>query len=144
MREDLELGTRLFSLGRAPTICGERRYLSVLRKDLGSPDPRRRSVCSGGRDVCAQASRGHHRGPIELAGATAALEAAYSAAGRKRAGPSDAILAPICGLSEAFIRVPGFRNLGVRALQWRRRVHWLHKVLELDARAFSTLATQVK
>lgn len=44
---------------------------------------------------------------------------------------ADLLLAPMCGLGEAFFKVPLMRNMGVRALQLRRRIHWLHKVLAL-------------
>lgn len=44
---------------------------------------------------------------------------------------ADLVLAPFCGLGERFFTVPLLRNLGVRALQMRRRTHWFHKVLAL-------------
>jgi glycosyltransferase involved in cell wall biosynthesis len=44
---------------------------------------------------------------------------------------ADLLLAPICALGEAFFKAPLLRNIGVRALQIRRRIHWMHKVLEL-------------
>ena len=48
---------------------------------------------------------------------------------------ADLFLAPVCGLGELFFDFPVFRNAGVRALQMRRRIHWLHKALELDIHA---------
>ena len=45
---------------------------------------------------------------------------------------ADFFLAPACSLGERFIHVPALRRLGVRALQMRRGIHWLHKVLEID------------
>jgi glycosyltransferase involved in cell wall biosynthesis len=45
----------------------------------------------------------------------------------------DLALAPVCGLGSAFFKVPLLRHLGVRALQIRRRTHWLHQVLALQA-----------
>jgi hypothetical protein len=44
---------------------------------------------------------------------------------------ADLLLAPLCGLGEAFFKVPALRNAGVRALQMRRRIHWFHRVLAL-------------
>jgi glycosyltransferase involved in cell wall biosynthesis len=41
------------------------------------------------------------------------------------------LLAPICSLGEAFFGITLLRNLGVRALQIRRRVHWLRVVKRL-------------
>src|ERR1035441_6454089 len=43
---------------------------------------------------------------------------------------ADLFLAPVCGLGESCFDRPVFRNTGVRALQIRRRIHWLHKALE--------------
>ena len=45
-------------------------------------------------------------------------------------GATELFLAPVCGLGELFFGLSVFRNAGVRALQMRRRIHWLHKVLE--------------
>jgi GT2 family glycosyltransferase len=43
----------------------------------------------------------------------------------------DVFLGPVCALGEAFARVPALRNVGVRALQIRRRIHWYRKVRAL-------------
>jgi glycosyltransferase involved in cell wall biosynthesis len=42
-----------------------------------------------------------------------------------------ALLAPLCLAGEAFVGVPLLRNIGVRALQARRRVHWLRVVRDM-------------
>jgi hypothetical protein len=44
---------------------------------------------------------------------------------------TDLVLSPACGLGELLFDVPFFCNLGVRALQIRRRIHWLHKAMAL-------------
>jgi len=44
---------------------------------------------------------------------------------------ADCILIPVCKLGEVFFRVSRIRSLGVRALQMRRRIHWLHVALKL-------------
>lgn len=46
----------------------------------------------------------------------------------------DLALAPVCGLGGAFFHVPLLRHLGVRALQIRRRIHWLNRVMALQER----------
>jgi glycosyltransferase involved in cell wall biosynthesis len=46
---------------------------------------------------------------------------------------TDLALAPVCGMGAAFFEVRLLRNAGVRALQMRRRIHWLHKVLQMRA-----------
>lgn len=44
---------------------------------------------------------------------------------------ADLGLAPFCACGELCFPVPAARNLGVRALQMRRRIHWYRKVLKL-------------
>ncbi len=44
---------------------------------------------------------------------------------------SDLLLTPIHAGAEICSGVPGFRDIGVRALQIRRRIHWYRKALEL-------------
>ena len=49
---------------------------------------------------------------------------------------ADLLLAPLCGLGRIFFRVPALRNMGVRALQMRRRIHWHHRALaEMNSRS---------
>lgn len=43
---------------------------------------------------------------------------------------ADFLLVPICGLGEGCFRLSALRNLSVRALQIRRRIHWYRKALE--------------
>lgn len=45
----------------------------------------------------------------------------------------DLALAPLCYFAEAFPGVPRVRNAGVCALILRRRIHWLHKLEKLGA-----------
>lgn len=44
----------------------------------------------------------------------------------------DSLLAPVCALGDSFFDVGPLRRAGVRALQLRRWIRWMHKVLELD------------
>jgi glycosyltransferase involved in cell wall biosynthesis len=44
---------------------------------------------------------------------------------------ADLFLYPICTFAEIFSHMPVLRDMGVRALQIRRRIRWYHKVLEL-------------
>jgi glycosyltransferase involved in cell wall biosynthesis len=43
---------------------------------------------------------------------------------------ADTLLAPVCWAAEWFFDVRPIRNMGVRALQMRRGLHWYHKVME--------------
>jgi hypothetical protein len=49
-------------------------------------------------------------------------------------GLVDLLLAPACAVGLRFFHVPKLRALGVRALQIRRRIHWLNAVLKLEMR----------
>lgn len=144
MREDLELGTRLFSLGARPQYVAS----AVTYQYYEKTSARLIQDAEGFAVGDVMFARKHPQVIIEGQLNWLAKQPLWKRRARRLAasapGLADAILAPICGLSESFIRIPGFRTLGVRALQWRRRVHWLHKVLELDARAFCTAATQLK
>ncbi len=47
----------------------------------------------------------------------------------------DMLLGPACILGDQCFGVPFLRRSGIRALQLRRRIHWMHRVLELDPSA---------
>jgi glycosyltransferase involved in cell wall biosynthesis len=53
-------------------------------------------------------------------------------------GIADFFLAPICVCGQLCSGAPALRKMGARALQVRRRIHWFHKVLELDWRRRQT------
>jgi len=131
MREDFELGTRLFSAGVHP------RYISnaIAYQYYGktSADLIRDEEAFAVADVMF--ARKHPGANVtgQLKWLAMAprwkqnllrIAAAWPAA-------ADFFLAPVCGLGEAFFPVPVFRRIGVRALQIRRRIHWQNKVLEL-------------
>jgi glycosyltransferase involved in cell wall biosynthesis len=44
---------------------------------------------------------------------------------------ADLFLVPVCICAEVCFAIQAFRNLGVRALQMRRRIHWYNKALKL-------------
>ena len=144
MREDLELGTRLFSLGVRPQYIAT--AVTYQFYDKSSARLIRDAEAFAAGDVMF--ARKHPQVFIEGQLNWLAQQPLWKQRARRLAASApaltDLILAPICGLSEALIRVPAFRKLGVRALQWRRRVHWLHKVLELDAQAFKAGSAQTR
>lgn len=133
MREDLELGIRLFREG-ADARHADRaiayQYYSKTTADLLKdaeifaagdaliaekyPD-----AIIKGQVAWLRQSRGLKRLLNRIAAAWPAL--------------GDLALAPVCNLAEAFPRVSPLRNAGVRALTLRRRIHWLHKLKELGA-----------
>jgi GT2 family glycosyltransferase len=135
MREDLELGIRLFSAGVRP------RYISnaIAYQYYGktSADLIRDAEAFAVADVMF--ARKHPEAQIKGLLRWLAREPRWKMNLRRiRAiwpAAADSFLAPVCSLGEVFFRFPVFRNMGVRALQMRRRIHWLHRVLELDKHA---------
>jgi GT2 family glycosyltransferase len=142
MREDLELGTRLFSLGVRSQYVANAVTYQYYEKTSARLILDAEAFAVG--DVMF--TRKHPQVVIEGQLNWLAQQPLWKRRVRRLAAsvPSlaDLFLAPICGLSEALIQIPVFCKLGVRALQWRRRVHWLHKVLELDAQAFKKASTE--
>ncbi len=138
MREDLELGTRLFSVGVRPQYVANAVTYQYYEKSSARLVRDAEAFAVG--DVMF--ARKHPQVVIEGQLNWLAQQPPWKQRARRLAARAPALadlaLAPICGLGEALIRIPAFRKLGVRALQWRRRVHWLHKVLELDAQSFKT------
>jgi GT2 family glycosyltransferase len=144
MREDLELGTRLFSGGVSPQYIANAVCYQYYEKT--SAKLIRDAEAFAVADVMF--ARKHPDVVIEGQLNWLAREPHWKQRARRLAASapalSDLFLAPVCCLCEALIRQPAFRKLGVRALQWRRKVHWLHKVLELDAHALDTPQAKTK
>lgn len=131
MREDLELGHRLFALN-AQTRYVERAVAYQFYTKT-SADLIRDSEAFAVADVFFARKHPEDRSRGQLAQLSRAPR--WKRVLRRMAAISptaaDIILAPVCGIGQAFFHIPMLRNVGVRALQMRRRIHWLHKVLEL-------------
>ena len=130
-REDLELGIRLFHSGAQPRYIHSavaRQYSEKTSADLISD-------AEAFAEADVRLARKHPevavkgqlhwlarepRWKLYLLRAAAAVPAFV-----------DLCLAPVCACSEVGLRIPAFRNLGVRVLQLRRRIHWYRKALEL-------------
>jgi glycosyltransferase involved in cell wall biosynthesis len=138
MREDLELGARLFALGVSPQYLPNAVTYQYYEKTSAQLICDAEVFAAG--DVMFR--RKHPQIIIEGQLNWLAQQPLWKRDAFRIAASApwlaDLILAPVCSLSQALIGLPVFCELGVRALQWRRRVHWLHKVLELDAQAFNT------
>ena len=131
MREDLELGHRLFKMGAQP--CYVERAVAYQYYAKTSADLIRDSEAFAVADVMF--ARKHpedkSRGQLNLLSNAPRWKRTLRRVAAVSPAASDLALVPICGLGQAFIHVPVLRNMGVRALQLRRRIHWLHKVLAL-------------
>lgn len=131
MREDLEFGIRLFETGvQARTIPAAIAYQYY---DKTSADLIRDAEAFAKADfLLAQKHPG-----ASIDGHLSAARAEDGWKGTMRsvlAGQpwlADLLLRPVCGLAEMLYPIPVARNFGVRALQARRRIHWLHRIAEL-------------
>jgi GT2 family glycosyltransferase len=131
MREDLELGTRLFAAGVRP------RYISnaIAYQHYGktAADLLRDAEAFAVADVLFA----HKHPEAQIQGHLNGLEKEqrWKRAMRRFAADSPAFevcfLAPLCSLGQMFLGVSALRNIGVRALQMRRRIHWLRAVRRL-------------
>ncbi len=131
MREDLELGVRLFRQG-ARSVYVERavayQYYAKTHADL---------IRDAEAFAIADVRFGQEHPDAWTTGHLSSLGRAprWKLTLRRIAAMSpeatDLALSPACGLGELLLDVPFFCNLGVRALQIRRRIHWLHKAMAL-------------
>jgi GT2 family glycosyltransferase len=134
MREDLEFGTRLFASGvRSQYIDDAIAYQYYEKTSL---DLIRDSEAFAAADVMYARK---HAGEQDVG----ELRWYFKQPRWKRTlhriaafypGMVDLFLAPACAMGENFFHVPQLRSLGVRALQIRRRIHWLHAVFKLKMR----------
>lgn len=128
MREDLEFGIRLFQAGVQPLplptaiAC---QYYNKTSEDLIRDAQK---FASADLLLAQKHPTAHIQGHVlTLVGEHGWKHAARSLAAHNPEA-ADFFLRPICTLGEAFYFILPIRNLGVRALQIRRRIHWLHHV----------------
>jgi GT2 family glycosyltransferase len=130
MREDFELGIRLFRMGVNPIYVGSAIAHQYYIKT--SADLIRDAEEFAEADLLF--ARKHHGVPGHLQWQINAnrlrqylrrFVATWPAA-------SDFILTPFCRLGDTLVSISLFRDLGVRALQLQRGIHWLHRVLEIE------------
>lgn len=134
MREDLEFGIRLFQTRVRPVpIPGAIAYQYY---DKTSEDLVREAQAFAMADLLL--ARKHPDTKLKGHIATLNTERGWKHMARSVAArnprAADLALRPICRLAELLYLVPIFRNLGVRTLQARRRIHWLHRVRELQSK----------
>jgi GT2 family glycosyltransferase len=132
MREDLELGIRLLASGVRLEYANDAiayQYYDKTSSDLLA-DARRFAVADVmfARKHPEQMIEGHLRVSEEE-------EPSWKKSLRLILARFPALekcfLAPWCTLGDAFFAVPPLRSAGVRALQMRRRIHWLRAVQEM-------------
>lgn len=132
MREDLELGTRLFGAGYCPVYVPG--AITHEYYDKNSSDLIRDAERFAESDFLYD--RKHpgldHPGHVQIERAETGWKKTARSLLARAPILADAALAPLCFLGESFFGAPTLRNLGVRALIARRRIHWLHRVNELE------------
>ena len=131
MREDLELGVRLFSAGVQSLYVSN--AISYQHYEKTSADLIRDAEMFAVADV--QFARKHPEAQIQGHLSWLEKEPRWKQAIRSFAASSAVFevccLAPLCSLGQRFFRISALRNIGVRALQIRRRIHWLRIVERL-------------
>lgn len=131
MREDLEFGTRLFGTGVIARYIEN--AIAYQYYDKSSDDLIREAEKFAIADVQYEKK---HPGEANLGEIRwHENESRWRRILRRTMSHSPAIsdlfLTPIRGLGESFFGVRPFRELGIRALQMQRRIHWLCVVQEL-------------
>jgi GT2 family glycosyltransferase len=131
MREDLELGVRLRNSGAQARYI--RNAIALQYYDKTAADLLADAEAFALADVMF--ARKHPE--VQIKGHVNWLEreARWKRTIRRFVVGSPAFevcfLAPLCSLGQRFLRIPALRNIGVRALQIRRRIHWLRVVKRL-------------
>lgn len=136
MREDLELWVRLAAMKVRPVYV-ERAIAYQYYAKTGA-DLIRDSEAFAVADVMFARKHPEARthGPLRLLERTPRWKRPLHRIAAISPAAADMLLAPVCGLGQTFFRVPALRNMGVRALQMRRRTHWYNKVLaEMNSRS---------
>lgn len=131
MREDLELWVRLAGMGVRSSYL--ERAVAYQYYVKTSEDLIRDSEAFAVADVmfARKHPEARHHGQLRLLERTPRWKRPLRRMAAISPAAADLVLAPVCGLGEVFFNVPLLRNLGVRALQMRRRIRWFHKVLAL-------------
>jgi len=131
MREDLELGVRLCNAGLQAWYVDSAVAYHSYNKNID--DLVRDAEAFAAADVMF--ARKHPEALMKGQWSRYAMEPFWKRNVRRIVALSpvvaDYFLAPVCHLGEQFIDIPILRNAGVRALQMRRWIHWLHKVTAL-------------
>lgn len=130
-REDLELGARLLHSGVKPQYIENAIAYQYFEKT--SADMIHDAEAFAAADVMF--ARKHPEALIKGQLNWLLQEPSWKRRIRQMAATApliaDLCLTPLCGFGEICSRVPVLRDIGVRALQIRRRIHWYRKVLEL-------------
>ena len=132
MREDLELGFRLFSAGVRPQYIKEAiAYQSYNKTDA---DLIRDAEAFAVGDVMFACKHPEASlwGQLNWLAEQPSWKRTLRCLAAIWPPAADFVLVPVCSLGETFFRIPVFRGIGIRALQMRRRIHWQHTFTKYD------------
>ncbi len=131
MREDLELGVRLFDAGASPRYISSAIAYQYYDKTIAD------LLVDAEAFALADVQFAHKHPKAQIHGHLNLLanEPRWKKIMRRLLVGFPAIekclLAPMCSLGQEFFHVPVLRNIGVRALQIRRGIHWTRVVRRL-------------
>ena len=129
MREDFELGTRLWRAGARRLYAGNAIAYQYYAKT--SADLIRNAEEFAVADVMFAHKHPGVQGHLVWGTGSSDWKTNLRRIAANWPKAMDLLLAPLCFLGNTFFNLRLFRNLGVRALKLRRGIHWLHKVQEL-------------
>ena len=130
MREDAELGVRLFAAGIQPSYVSDAVAHQFYRKTAA--DLIQDAEAFAIADVMFANKHPERMEGSELG--RIGNEPPWKHMVRRGLAQypevADTLLTPVCWAAERFFGVRAIRNIGVRALEMRRSLHWYHKVIE--------------
>jgi GT2 family glycosyltransferase len=134
-REDLELGTRLFRTGVQPLYISNAIAYQYYTKTDADLIREAEAFAEGDVLFARKHPEVNTEGQLRWLSTEARWKIRLRRIAAARPALVDLALSPVCFLGNVLFRFSFFRNAGVRALQIRRRTHWLHRVLTLDKHA---------
>lgn len=133
VREDLDLGIRLIALGAIPQYVSDAIAYQLYTKSPAS------LLLEAEKFAAADMlfAKKHPGLRVYGHGSSTAEGSSWKPWMRRAAASStlleQLVLAPLCFLGQRFFSIPLFREIGVRALRARRRIHWLRVTQQLEA-----------
>lgn len=133
MREDLEFGERLFATGVSPVYLPEAVAHQYYEKTSADLIFEAEAFAVYDLMLAQKYPQMRAAGTVPAVLAEKGFKPQIRECAARHPAFVDALLRPVCAVGDRFHGVAALRGLGVRALQFRRRAHWLHTVLRLKA-----------
>jgi glycosyltransferase involved in cell wall biosynthesis len=130
MREDQELGLRLFRGGVVPAYVSDAKAFQHYEKTSSDLIRDAEEFAKADLLLAAEHPEALVPGQVNVLRRKSAWKRRVTRIAVKAPVLWDIALSPLCGIGSVFNQIAVLRGMGVRALQIRRRVHWLHKVIQ--------------